>query len=318
MIPFYKPNITEEDVQAVADVVRSGRLVTGEKVKELEEKFAEYVGAPYALAVDSLTSGYLLLLDFLNPSSVILPSCTYVSMAAITKKFGIPLSFSDEWVVGRAYKIETDRGTIYDSAHEIHKDICKGDEAGYWLFSLHGTKIVTAGSGGIIALFSKDHYEYLRTLRDSGRLHFAERYDYTVQTIGWNQEFTDIQAALCLSQLGRVEELLEKRRTVSKKLSEKITPRIGDQRSDYLYQIVVDDFSDFAKFVKGKIAISRHFYPLHKQPAFEIKAPNQFPKSNFYGTHLVSIPFYPDMTDEEINTVGEIINEWRKNENSKD
>lgn len=311
MIPFYRPNITEEDATAVADVVRSGRLVTGEQVKQLEDEFADYIGAPYCLATDSLTSGYLLLLDLLNPSSVTMPSGTYVSMAAVTKKFNIPLTFTDEWVVGQAYPIKTDRGTIYDSAHEISKDICKRDENGYWLFSLHGTKIVTAGAGGIIALFSKDHYEYLRTLRDSGRLKYKRQYDYVVSAIGWNQEFTDIQAALARSQLKRVEELLAKRREVSQKLSEKIIPQKFDRRSDYLYQIHVQDFQAFADYCEGKMGISRHFYPLHKQPAY--LTGQKLPVTEYLGTHLVSIPYFPDMTDEEIETVANIINEYRRN-----
>lgn len=84
-IPFARPDITEEEVSAVSAVLRSGWLSVGPKTKEFEQRFAEYVGAPEAAAVNSGTSGLhlaLLALGVGPGDEVIVPSYTFTASAA--------------------------------------------------------------------------------------------------------------------------------------------------------------------------------------------------------------------------------------------
>lgn len=313
-IPLYKPNITEEDVNAVADVLRSGKLTTGEKVREFEKEFAEYVGAPYALAVDSLTSGWVLLLDFLTPSYVEMSAATYISMPNAVKKFGIPIRFYDEFLAGEPIPMYTDKGTVYDSAHWIDRDVCRRDTNAYWLFSTHATKIITTGTGGVICLFSEDQYNALRVLRDSGRLRSARGFDYIVYEAGWNFYMSDVQAALGLSQLQRIDKLIAARDDNYSAYQRYLNPHHRDRRTRYIYQVWVNRALVFADAMKAQgIQVSKHFTPVHTQPAFNTPG-IRLPKTEEACAHLISIPYYPYMADDDMKTVATAINYWRSNE----
>lgn len=310
-IPLYKPDISEEDISAVTDVLRAGKLTTGDTVRQFEKEFAEFVGAPYALAVDSLTSGFLLVLDLLCPSRASMPSATYVSMANALKKFNTAITWRDEWVCGRAYPIETDKGTIWDSAHELEKNICQKDKTGYWLFSTHATKLITTGTGGVICVFSEDEYNVLKLLRDSGRVRTARNFNYSVLFPGWNFYQSDIHAALGLSQLRRYDELMQKRDECFATYQKYLVPKKLDTRTKYLYQIFVDDALKLADHLKSKgIQVSRHFTPLHTQSAFATG--QKLPTTEYLSEHLLSIPYFPNMEEEDIKKVSEEINTWRK------
>ena len=85
-LPFSKPSITEYDISAVNDVLRSGWLTSGPKNIEFEQKFCEYVGCPGAVAISSATAGMHLVLKALgigHGDEVITPSLTWVSTVNI-------------------------------------------------------------------------------------------------------------------------------------------------------------------------------------------------------------------------------------------
>lgn len=312
MIPLYRPDISEADIQAVTDVLRDGKLTTGDTVAQFEKEFAEFVGAPYALATDSLTNAFVILLDLLCPTYATLPSATYVSMANTLKKFNIQTVFKDEWICGRAYKIETDKGTIWDSAHELVPNICSRDNTGYWLFSTHATKLITTGTGGMIALFSEDEYNILKTLRDSGRIRTARKFNYTVFYPGWNCYQSDIHAALGLSQLRRYDELMSARDECYQTYQKYLKPDSRDRRTRYLYQIWANDILGLSDHLRSlDIQVSKHFTPIHTQPAFQTNY--RLPNTEEMCAHLLSIPYYPHMLEEDIQKVSEAINTWRNN-----
>lgn len=310
MIPLYKPDISEADIQAISDTLRSGNLTTGTVVQEFEEEFATFVGIKHAIAVDSLTNGYLLVLDLLTPHSLVMPSATYISMANIPKKMGMKIQFKDEWIAGRDYVIQTDKGDIVDSAHLLEKDICKKNPDAIWLFSLHATKLITSGTGGMICTNSDDFANHLKVMRNSGRLKTSRGFDYVVTEAGWNFYMSDIQAALGLSQLRRYDELMKLRDECYETYQKYLKPNKYDRRTKYIYQIWVENIYGFADYMRDKgIAVSKHFTPIHTQPAFSTN--QSLRDSEVLSEHLASIPYYPRLPEKDIEIVSKAINEWR-------
>lgn len=301
-IPFYKPSITDNDIASVTAVLRSGNLTTGETVKQFEDEFASYIGAPYCIATNSLTSGYLLLLDLLTPRAVNLPSATYVSMANVPHKMGIKIEFRDEWSAGHAYEIYTDKGTIVDSAHEVVKGGYKSGQL--WLYSFHSTKLLTTAQGGMIATDSKDFADTLRSMRSDGRLKGLG--SYIVREPGWNLYLSDVQAALGLSQLRRLDEKIAERERIAKKYEELLP---GVWTSQYLVQAKVKSARLCMEQLRGQVEIQQHFPPIHLQPAY-VGAWN-LPQTTQLSTQIISLPFYEGMSDEDINQVAENIKVWR-------
>lgn len=97
-LPFSRPSITEEDIAAVGEVLRSGWITTGPKTTEFEQKFCEYVGCPGAVALSSATAGMHLVLKALNigpGDEVITPSMTWVSTVNLIVLAGAAPVFAD-------------------------------------------------------------------------------------------------------------------------------------------------------------------------------------------------------------------------------
>jgi len=310
MIPLMRPSITKPDAELVSERLQSGLLSMGDKVQEFEEKFAEYVGAKYAIATDSLTSGLVAVVDMLEPTSCNIPTCTFISVANTLKKFNVPIQFRDEWVAGDYYLIATDKGDIIDSAHVLERDVCKKEPEAIWLFSFHSTKLLTTGKGGMITTNSKEQANFLRTMVNNGRIYANNTYEYVVHTTGWNFYMTDIAAILGLAQLERLDETNKRRDEVIALYKKYLKPHKLDRVSRYIYQVHIDNFRGFKKVAKeNDIQVSKHFNPIHLHPAFRVHA--KFKDSEYLAAHLISIPFYPDMKEEDIKKVSKVINQWR-------
>jgi len=311
-IPLLRPPITKEDIEAVTKQLEAGQLSGGKIVRDFEDAFAEYVGAPHCIAVDSLTSGFLAVLDMLGPSAASLPTATYVSMANTLKKMGVSIQFRDGWIAGNAYPILTDKGTIMDSAHALRRDICLQDKKSIWLFSFHATKLLATGKGGMIATFSKEQAEFLKRIVNNGRIYANNTFEFVVHNAGWNTYMSDIEASLGLSQLKRLDETNKRRDEVKKLYDKYLKSHPKDNWSRYIYQVWIENFPAFyQECEKRQIQVSKHFNPIHLQPAFFTRG--SFPQATEAAAHLISIPFWADMSEEQIKTVSELVNQWRSN-----
>lgn len=307
-IPFFRPSIGEEEIEAVKEVMKSGHLTLGQKVKEFEEKFSEYVGHPYCVATNSLTNGYLLVLDYLKPKWVDMPSMTFVSMANIPRLLGIKIAFRDEICMGRAYDIMTDELTIVDSAHHLERNLCKNNVM-FWLFSFYANKLMTTGGeGGMIVCPNEESYKHFMEVRDCGLIHGKYSWDYTVEKPGWYTYMTDFNAAMGIVQLERLDTMNLARKALvldyNKLLGEKNT-------SLHLYTIAVDERDKFIEYMKeNNVQVSVHYKPIHLQPAYaNCKA--VLPKTETIAKLIVSLPLYPDLKLSELRYICDLVNEWR-------
>ncbi len=185
------------------------------------------------------------------------------------------------------------------------------------IFSFHPVKHITTGEGGAITTNSKEIYEKLLVLRAHGMVKTLQMkpWEYEMQELGFNYRITDIQCALGLSQLKKIDSFIARRKIIAQQYDEAFSNSIVkplytfDGKSSYHLYVVLVDFSKiniskvdlFNKLKKNSIGIQLHYAPINKQPYY---------KSLGYGDEVTtimdkyykecfSLPMYPSLSDEE-------------------
>jgi len=257
MILIAKPMVGDEEKKAVLDVLDSGMLAQGKKVKEFEEKFAEYIGAKYAVATSSGTTALhlaLLASGVKSGDEVITTPFTFISTATPILFCNAKPVFADinpgtfnidpekiEKMVTSKTKVvlpvhlygqscEMDRIMEIADKHNliVIEDACQAHGAEYYggkvgsissvgCFSFYPTKNMTTGEGGMVTTTDEELAEEIRMLRDHGQ---KERYNYVM--VGYNFRMTDIAAAVGIEQLKKLDKFNEKRRGNAGFLSEQL------------------------------------------------------------------------------------------------
>jgi perosamine synthetase len=249
MIPVAEPSITEKEIAYVLDAVKSGWVSSaGSYVQDFEKRFAEYMGTQYALSVSNGTTALhlsLLSLEIGPEDEVIVPDLTFVATANAVVYTGAKPVFADidpeTWCIDPysvkqkltsntkaiipvhlyghpapmdeiiALAAEFDLAIIEDAA-EAHGAEYKGKKVGslgdVGIFSMYGNKIITTGEGGMLTTNSEEIYEKAKLLRDHG---MSRDHKYWHTMLGYNYRLTNLQAALGLAQLERIEELIHRR-----------------------------------------------------------------------------------------------------------
>lgn len=329
-IPFSKLTLGDDEKKAVCDVIDSGWVVMGKKTQEFEEKFAEYVGAKYAVFVDSATSALFLSLKYLQTRfrlypHMFVPSLTFVSTAeAVVNSGAIPHFHDisretfcmDESEFGGTIPVHLTgnrakhKADIYDSAHRIMRDDVKGSDA-LWCYSFYATKNMTTIQGGMIALNDFDKYEWLKKARDHGITRgTTERYkegkwEYDFDFVGWREKSDDVHAAIGLEQLKKLDGFNNERRRIISRYNE----RLGQNRTGlHLYPILVNERQKFIEFMQEKgVQCSVHFLPLHTRKAYKDFPREALPNTEYLGERLVSLPLFPQLTNEEVDYICQVV-----------
>ena len=245
-IPLARPDINEDDIALVGEVLRSGMLVQGEYVKKLEDGFAEYLGAKHAVAVSNGTASLHLALQCLHIGAgdeVIVPALSYPATANVVELVGAACVFVD--VDERTFNIDvskieqaiTDKTKAIIPVHEfglccdietvrsiadkhrlyvIEDAACAlgaeqhSKKAGTFgtiaSFSLHPRKSITSGEGGVLVTDDDQIATKLRQLRNHG----IEIIDGQMKFVeaGFNYRMTEFQAALAWNQFKRLDNIL--------------------------------------------------------------------------------------------------------------
>lgn len=363
-IPFHKTHTGKEEIQSLVDAAKSGWLTMGPKTVEFEQKFKEYIGAEYAVSVNSATAALHLALKAVGlkqGDEVIIPTNTFVATAEVVTYFNaipvlcdievdthnmdvtqierlitsrtkaiIPVHFGgqpcdmDE-IIQIALKF--DLRVIEDAAHSFpskYKNTIIGNlKTDVTCFSFYATKTLSTGEGGMAIT---NHEEYFRIITVN-RLHGISndawsRYTskgswyYEVIDNGNKYNSTDLNAALGLAQLKKTEWLYNRRKHIAHMYTKafqndrKITPVViknDRETSWHLFVVKVDYRDEVIEEMKNRgIGCSVHFIPIHMHPYYKnryVYSENDYPVSNYVFKHSLSLPIYPDMSDEEVNYV---------------
>jgi dTDP-4-amino-4,6-dideoxygalactose transaminase len=184
-------------------------------------------------------------------------------------------------------------------------------------YSFYPSKNMTTGEGGMITLNNKELYEKLKLLRSHGQ---EKKYHHP--SLGLNYRMTDVEAALGLKQLEKLDKFVEARRKNAKYLSANLnkvdniisTPvEYGNRKHSYnQYSILVENRDQLAIWLKAKgIGYGIHYpMPLHKQQAFGLRSDDELPISEQLSREIISLPVHPYLDKAELKTIVEVIKEF--------
>lgn len=234
---------------------------------------------------------------------------------------------------------------IEDAAHALgaaYKGRRIGGLADMTILSFHPVKHITTGEGGMVLVNDESLHEKLKRFRNHGIVRESSeltRQDqgdwyYEVQELGYNYRITDLQCALGLAQLKRIERFVQRRRDIAGHYARAFASVPGlilpqetpDRRSSYhLYvlQLPVEHLRGgrrgiFDALVKRKLGVNVHYIPVHLHPYYQRRwgyRHGDFPIVEHYYERAITIPLYPKMTDEDVQyviaSVGDTIKEHR-------
>jgi len=356
--PLIKPDLGEEELEEVKRVFSSGWLTQGPYIDRFEKSIAEYVGAKYAVAVTSCTTALYLCLKAMGikqGDKVAVPDFTFPATANVVVELGgIPLlvdvneecgldlselrkvlsAHRDVKAIilvhpfGHALNVELYRETIADlglsvpiieDAATALGSTCNGKFAGNMgecgCYSFHPRKLVAIGEGGMIVLNDEEMYEKLRVLRDHGK-----NRDGIFVVNSLNFRMSDIQAAIGLVQLNKLEKKIEKRRRLAEmyhKLIEDTIPYAKplkekeNCRSTYQSYIVrfPREFAEYQDAIINRlrkefsIEVQIGTYALHMEPAFQRFVTRGLPTSRLLRKTTLTLPLYESLDYEDLEYI---------------
>lgn len=359
MIPVSKPLLDETEIKNVIAVLKSGMLVSGEWVNNFENAFADYIGTKYAVATTSGTTALdiaLKALDIKSGDEIIVPDFTFISTANAVLFQNARLVFVDvnentfvidpedvlEKISSRTKAIigvhlfghpfdvraiqeicEDYNLFLVEDCAQAHGAEYKGEKVGSFgtvgCFSFYATKNMTTGEGGMIVTNNKEVEEKLRVIINHGQ---SQKYLHT--SLGYNYRMTNIQAAIGIAQLSKLEDFNERRITNAEYLNKGLNGPIKkphkekDVRHVY-HQYVVkieDDFplkrDEFMEYLSDNGIESAIHYPLpiHKQPLYQELGyeEEQCPTATRLSEIVLSLPVHPVLTHDDLRYICKVIN----------
>jgi perosamine synthetase len=335
LIPHSRPHVSEDDVEAVARVVRRGQLAQGPEVEAFEREVAGRVGVPAAAAVASGTAALELALRALDVgpgADVIVPSYACDALHHAVTRCGarpvladadpstLTLSATDARrclgprtgavIVPHAFGLAIDLGPFEDLGVPIIEDCAQalgarvgaraaGSLGRLAVCSFYATKLLATGEGGMV-LGPGDLIARVRDGRD-----YDEREDLVPRS---NAKLTDMQAALGRSQLRRLDDFIARRRAIAAEYRRRLAavpcvPPADGGAAHVYHRFVVRverPVSDVLEAMRARGVTARRpvFRPLHRALGLV-----GYGESERLWNACVSVPCYPALTDDEVETV---------------
>jgi UDP-4-amino-4,6-dideoxy-N-acetyl-beta-L-altrosamine transaminase len=380
VIPYGRQSISQDDIDAVVDVLRSDYLTQGPVVPCFEETVARYCSAAHAVAVNSATSALHLacLALSVGPGDLVWTSpVTFVASANCALYCGAQIDFVDidprtfnmspealeqklvqarregqlpkavipvhmcgqscDMAAIHALSKQYGFHIIEDASHAIGARY-QGEPIGNCrysdivVFSFHPVKIITTGEGGMALTNNEQLVAKLRLLRTHGITHDSDIMAYSLPgpwyyeqlELGFNYRMTDLQAALGLSQMARLDAFVARRHELATQYDRKfanlavITPwQHPDSYSSfhlYVIQLQLEMVSKshrdvFVNLRHSGIGVNLHYIPVYHQPyyrqlGFEI---GYCRVAEQYYSRAISLPLYPDLNELQQNAIVEAL-----------
>ena len=346
-IPFFVQEFTDEMEDAAIHALRNESFVGGESVTKFEEEFAKYIGTKYAVSVSSGNSALqisLMALEIGDKSKVITPTNSFIASANCIRMTnakpvltdidvndgGIDLSNNKESVNAvipvHIYGNPCDFDSVKSFAEErkipIIEDACQAHGAEYkgkkvgslgdvGCFSFYPTKNMTVGGdGGMTTTDDEEIVLKIKSIRDNGRKTKNE-----FDKLGFTMRLNTVNAAIGRVQLKHLDEKTARRREIvsiyrKNLIQDCILPENKDGKSVY-HQIVIKHKKrdDIRKELADNQIGSAIYYetPIHLQPIYQDYR-FELPNSEKFSKEIISLPSYPQLTDEQALEICEHVN----------
>ncbi|MBI4302314.1 MAG: DegT/DnrJ/EryC1/StrS family aminotransferase [Chloroflexi bacterium] len=352
-----EPWVGEEEKEELVKTIESGWITEAGRTKEFERLFANYVGSQYASAVNngtlSLAIG-LMALGIGKGDEVIVPDFTMIASAngvklagaepvlvdidrqtlcldvaaaeaAITSKtkaiMPVPLNGRSPDMTGLMILAQKRSIFILEDAAQALGSRCQGKHLGTWgeigSFSLSTPKVITTGQGGVLVTNNEELYQRIVKIKDFGRRRRSEDYH---EILGYNFKFTDIQAALGLAQMKKLEWRVNRKKEMYHLYRELLTDvdQIEliatdlEQASPWFIDILVpaETRDSLISFLDQQGIGSRPFYyAIHTMPPYAY-IQGHFPNSEDVAARGIWLPSSTFLTDEDIERVCQEIRQF--------
>jgi perosamine synthetase len=348
-IPVAQPELGDEELQNVITAVKSGWVSSkGPFIEEFEKNFAKYIGTKFAVSASNGTTSLhlaLLALGIGKADEVIVPSLDFISVANAVTYVGAKPVFVDShpkyWCIDPS-KIKINKKTkaiiavhlyghpcdmdeitsiakehnipIIEDCAEAHGAEYKGIKVGSFgeinCFSFFGNKIITTGEGGMCLTNNEELAGKMKILRDHG-MNPQRRYWHDI--IGYNYRMTNLQAALGVAQLKKINEFINKKRMIAleyNKLLQDVPgvilpPEMSWAKNVYwLYSILVNPplRNNLILYLENRGIESRpFFYPSHLMPPHRINF--SLPVAEELSSRGINLPSGTPLSKDEIAEV---------------
>ena len=351
--PVAQPVFEGNELQYVTDAVLSGWVSSvGSYITKFEEAFAKFCDVKYAVACSNGTTALqlaLLALDIGPGDEVIVPSLTFIASAnavrhvgakpilvdvekeywqidpskielAITARtkavipvhlYGHPAQMDEINKIAKRHKLFV----IEDAAEATGAEV-RGKKVGAWgdvaTFSFYGNKIITTGEGGMVTTNDEKLAKKMLVLRDHG---MSKERRYWHDVLGYNFRMTNLQAALGLAQLERIDKILKRKQEIARWYKKYLgkTPGLTLQREASWAKNV---YWMFSVLVKPADAIKRNtimkklsiegvdtrpfFVPIHQQPIYPDYEDLDLPESTSLSVAGINLPSSVNLTEKDI------------------
>lgn len=368
-LQYGRQYIDDEDIRSVIEALKSDFLTTGPLVEEFERKFADYVGAKYAVAVSNGTAalhiaclaaglqkgdeGITTPITFAASSNCMLycgakPVFCDINLddynidenkikSYINEKTKVilPVDFTGQCCnIGKIMRIAKENNliVIQDASHSLgtkYLDKQIGSIADMTTFSLHPVKTITSGEGGVVTTNSLALYEKLKLYKthgitkSKGNLRNKEHPEWYYEQIylGYNYRITDLQSALGISQLNKIEKFITKRKklvNLYNKLLKDIDGIIlqkeayysDTSRHLYIIRLDLNKFKAtrddiYSALVAENIGVNIHYIPVYKHPYYKEIGYEDVICENaetFYNSSI-TLPLHVNMDESDIKDV---------------
>ena len=362
-IPLSRPWLDEREEELVVEVLRSGRLSLGPWIDRFEEQVAERVGAPYAAALSSGTAGLHLLCKIadLRPGDEVITSpLSFVASANCFILEGATPVFADvdpvtlnmdpaavEAAVTErtravvavdmfGYPCELDElGRIADRhGLTLIEDACESVGASYRgrplgahgpaaVFAFYPNKQMATGEGGVVTTHSEEQWQLLRSLRNQGRSYDGGGWFHHVR-LGMNYRWTDVQAAIGLGQLEKLDRILELRAAAARRYADLLEDVAGveapapddadHRRSWFVYVVKLDPALDRPAVMDGLraegVATAEYVPCIHLQPYLRERygfAEGLCPVAEDAAARTLALPFFTQISADEQQRVVDVL-----------
>ncbi len=371
-VPVNTPLLTGNEKKYLNECIETGWISSeGPFVEEFERKFSNYIGRKYGIAVSNGTAALEIAakaLGLMEGDEVIVPTFTIISPvqaivklgckpvwidseprtwnidtdlieAAITAKtkaiiavhtYGLPVDVDPVLDLAKRYDL-----LVLEDAAEMHGQTYKGVKCGNFgdvsAFSFYPNKHITTGEGGMILTDREEIAEKCRSFRN---LCFEPKRRFVHEELGWNYRITNLQAAVGVAQLERIDEFVARKREIGRLYTEKLKDlphlTLPLNRTEYaeniywIYGIVLDrekDVQPIMNFLKEKgIGTRPFFWCMHEQPVLQrmgFGTKQRYPVAEKLARNGFYVPCGLALKNEEIDIVVKSLEEFLLKQSGK-